>query len=291
MVDVNDNYVLQQFATRLEDASRTRLALALRLAQPNPESQTRQPRAKAQLARRNMALLPTKVLAAATAHKRGMSAKLKLAAKVYKGPEYARLNSLLRGGSEQIFLKTSVGLRTLFGTNAQHAKAERQVLKEYNRQIRQLLARLKRNVASIKTLYSLLKRPSLKANVLLFRGENFQAVSYDEEAPALAAAYDRGKGSVYEHRGFVSFSASPFVALNFMGVADCCLYRLQAGPHTPGLMYSNDPEFEFVMPPSTFVVRNVWQMPVPGAAGVTRRVLDLEFVKVLPLRLNGVPGQ
>lgn len=282
------NYVVQQFANRVSEASNTKLALAIRLSQNNPQEQLPLPRTKSLLAKRILELLPARVLQDATAHKQRLSAKDKLAAKVYKGPEYSRLNSLLRGGSETLFLEVPVDINSIFANTSRKSAGETKVLQEYRRKVDKIFLQVKTNVASIRTLYNVLQRPSLRQEVMLFRGENYPALGFNDSTESNTAAYRRTKGSLYEHNGFVSFSVSPYVALNFLGVAECCLYRLKAGRLTPGLMYSNDSEFEFVMPPSKFLVTQVWNIPVPGARGVTRRVLDLEFVRVLPLRLEGL---
>lgn len=88
-------------------------------------------------------------------------------------------------------------------------------------------------------------------------------------------------GQRFEAMGFNSFSSVPWVALNFMGNASCCLYRLNMTSDVPGLIYPLNnvyKEFEVLLPPGEFQVDARTELTSALSDAIRITVYDLSWV-------------
>lgn len=135
-------------------------------------------------------------------------------------------------------------------------------------------------IQKLKGLRLLVKHaPRLKkGSYTLYRGVGIPVpfTSSKTTAPELGAK----KGDTLSWPGFSSFSISPLVALDFFQ-APCCVFTLTWNRRVPGLViplngrYS---EFEVIVPPGRFRVRDVRYVQSTEYPDRRLRVLDLEWV-------------
>jgi len=135
-------------------------------------------------------------------------------------------------------------------------------------------------IQKLKGLKLLVKHaPRLKkGSYTLYRGVGITVpfTASKNTAPELGAK----KGDTLSWPGFSSFSISPLVALDFFQ-APCCVFTLTWNRRVPGLVvplngrYS---EFEVIVPPGRFRVKNVRYVQSTQYPDRRLRVLDLEWV-------------